>query len=124
MIYKLTIPARLHSNNEYIASCRRNPHQGAQMKRTDQNTVVWNINTQLRGIRIRKPVRMLYRWYEPNKRRDLDNISSYGRKVIQDALVACKVLKDDGWKYVVGFSDEFYLDKKHPRIEVYIEEVE
>lgn len=53
-------------------------------------------------------------------RRDLDNISSFGRKVIQDALVNAAVLKGDGWKHVVGFSDRFEVDKENPRIEVRI----
>lgn len=58
-----------------------------------------------------------------NKRRDLDNISSFGRKVIQDALVQAKVLKNDGWKNIIRFSDDFYLDPDNPRIEVDIEEI-
>ncbi len=66
---------------------------------------------------------MHYRWYEPDKRRDLDNVSAFGRKCIQDALVKTKVLQDDGWKNIVGFTDEFYTDKGNPRIEVDIEEV-
>ncbi|MFG6325582.1 MAG: RusA family crossover junction endodeoxyribonuclease [Lachnospiraceae bacterium] len=77
----------------------------------------------MRGIKIEKPVFMEYTWIEPNKRRDKDNISSFGRKVIQDALVSAGVLKDDGWRYVVGFSDRFEVDKKNPRIEVLIKEV-
>lgn len=36
---------------------------------------------------------MRYRWFEKDRRRDLDNVSSFGRKVIQDALVECGVLK-------------------------------
>lgn len=119
---KLVLPIRLHSLNEYIESCRRNPYQGAQMKRIDQQTVEWNIRSQLRGVRFRKPVRMSYTWYEKNRKRDPDNVSSYGRKVIQDALVSCGVLKDDGWSCISGFSDEFGVDKKSPRIEIIIEE--
>lgn len=67
---------------------------------------------------------MQYKWYKPNSRRDLDNISSFGRKVIQDALVKAKIITDDGWKNIVGFSDKFYVDKENPRIEVVIEEIE
>lgn len=118
--YKLVIPGRLHSLNEYIGACRRNPHQGASMKREDQQSIEWLIRSQLRGIRLDKPVRMSYRWYEPNQKRDLDNVSSYGRKVIQDALVSCRVLTDDSWKQVTGFSDTFEVDRKNPRIEVVI----
>lgn len=67
---------------------------------------------------------MHYTRYEPNKRQDKDNISSFGRKVIQDSLVQYGVLKDDGWKHVVGFSDRFEVDKENPRIEVKIIERE
>lgn len=66
---------------------------------------------------------MTYAWYEPNKRRDLDNVSSFGRKVIQDALVETRVLENDGWKNIVGFQDNFYIDADNPRVEVVIREV-
>ena len=122
MEYKIRLPMKLRSMNEYITACRKNPQEGARMKRTDQRSVEWCITSQLRGIRIKKPVRMVYRWYEPSRKRDKDNISSYGRKVIQDALVNCGVLKNDGWSYILGFSDEFYIDKKKPRIEVVLKE--
>lgn len=120
--YKLVIPMKLHSLNEYIGACRRNPHAGANMKKQDQQAVEWYVRSQLRGVHIRKPVRMSYTWHETSRRRDLDNISSYGRKVIQDALVNCRVLEDDSWKQVTGFKDEFTVDKKHPFIEVEIKE--
>ena len=92
------------------------------MKRKDQSDIEWYIRSQLRGIHLKKPVRMEYRWYEPNRKRDLDNVSSYGRKVIQDGLVATRVIQNDSWKQVVGFSDSFFVDKKNPRIEVTIVE--
>lgn len=121
-VYKLVIPMKLHSLNEYIEACRRNPYAGAKMKNKDQDAVGWHIRSQLRGVRINKPVTMTYKWHESNRKRDLDNISSYGRKVIQDALVECRVLVDDGWKQIHGFQDEFMIDKKHPYIEVIIKE--
>ena len=123
MIYKLVLPLKLHSLNEYIGACRRNAYQGAHMKRKDQSKVEWYIRSQLRGIHLKKPVRMSYRWYEPNRKRDLDNISGYGHKICQDALVNCRVIENDGWQYVTGFSDDFYVDKKNPRIEISIEEL-
>ena len=78
---------------------------------------------QLKGVRIEKKVRIDYIWYEKNKKRDLDNISSFGRKVIQDALVDNGILPNDGWENVVGFSDSFYVDKDNPRIEIIITEI-
>ena len=120
LVYKLILPMKLHSLNEYIDACRRNHYAGAKMKRSDQHSVEWCIRSQLKGLKIKYPVRMAYRWYEPNRKRDLDNISSYGRKVIQDALVACRVLEDDSWKQVKGFTDYFDIDSKNPRIEVFL----
>lgn len=124
MEYLLTIPGMLPNLNNYIAAERTNRHKGAEMKADSGNIVAVAIRQCLRGVSIEKPVEMHYLWYEPNKRRDKDNVSSFGRKVIQDALVQCGVLKDDGWKYVVGFSDRFEVDKKNPRIEILIREVE
>ena len=119
----LTIPGRLTGLNEYIAACRTNAHAGAKLKANEQARVEIAIRQQLRGVRIDSPVYITYRWYEQDRRRDLDNISSFGRKVIQDALVTTGVLKDDGWRQITGFRDEFYVDKHHPRIEVEIREV-
>lgn len=124
MEYLLIIPGALNNLNDYIAAERTNRHKGAKMKSDNGNIVSVAIRQCMRGIRIDKPVFMEYTWVEKNRRRDLDNISSFGRKVIQDALVETGVLKDDGWKYVVGFSDRFQVDKEHPRIEVLIREVE
>lgn len=123
MEYLLTIPGTLPNLNDYIAAERTNRHKGAKMKADNGNIVAVAIMQCLRGVKIDKPVYMEYTWYEPNKRRDKDNVSSFGRKVIQDALVQYGVLKDDGWKYVVGFSDRFEVDKENPRIEVKIREI-
>ena len=118
LILKFCIPDRLSGLNEYIEACRRNPHAGAKMKERDQDFVSWHIRQELKRITVKCPVRMVYRWYEKDRRRDLDNVSSYGRKVIQDALVETGILQNDGWKQITGFADDFYVDKKYPRIEV------
>lgn len=76
--------------------------------------------SQLRRVKFDCPVIMRYTWYEPNRKRDKDNISSFGRKCIQDALVKAGVLKNDGWNEIESFSDKFFVDKKNPRIEVEI----
>lgn len=123
MEYKLIIPGRLDGLNKFIGANRSNSCAGNNMKRRNERTVKKYIESCLHGVRIENPVFMEYTWYERNMRRDLDNISSFGRKVIQDALVDAAVLKGDGWKYVVGFSDRFEVDKMNPRIEVKITEV-
>lgn len=123
MRYQFTIPGRLKGLNEYITKCRSGWQGGSRMKKKDQEWVSLCIRNKLRGVHIVKPVELHYEWIEKDRRRDLDNISGYGHKIIQDALVECGVLEDDGPKYIVGFSDRFGVDKKHPRIEVEIEEM-
>ncbi len=123
MEYLLVIPTRLNNLNDYITADRTNRYKGAAMKARNEVLVKVTIKQQMRSIRIERPVYMEYTWYERNKRRDLDNISSFGRKVIQDALVQTRVLVNDGWNEIVGFSDQFYVDAANPRIEVLIREV-
>jgi Holliday junction resolvase RusA-like endonuclease len=65
---------------------------------------------------------LAFRWYEPNKKRDLDNIC-FAKKFILDALVSNEIIVADGWRCVKGFTDNFFIDKEKPRIEVDIEKV-
>ena len=88
MEYLLTIPGKLPGLNDYINAERTNRHKGAKMKADNGKIVAAAIRHCISGVSIRRPVFMEYTWAEPNRRRDLDNVSSFGRKVIQDALVA------------------------------------
>ena len=124
MQYTLIIKGKLDNLNDYITACRSSCYAGAELKHKNEDAVLCAIYEQLGRTRIKKKIKMQYKWYEPNSRRDMDNISSFGRKVIQDALVKAKIITDDGWKNILGFSDEFYVDKENPRIEVVIEEIE
>lgn len=93
------------------------------MKKTAQKAVESAVLAQ-RVKPVQTPVRIEYRFYEPDRRRDHDNVSSFAHKVIQDALVSLHILPDDGWDEITGYSDDFFLDKKRPRIEVTIIEME
>lgn len=117
---KLVIPCQLPGLNEYVEAERAHRQKGAAMKRRAQRTVELCAKTQLRKFCPAGPVWMKYTWYERNRRRDKDNISSFGRKVIQDGLVKAGILKNDGWAQIEGFSDKFLEDAKNPRIEVEI----
>lgn len=124
MTYKLTIKGKLDNLNDYITACRTNQYKGAKIKAHNEHKVLDSIYSQIGHIRISKPVYMSYHWIEPNRRRDLDNVSSFGRKVIQDALVQAKVLQNDGWANIIGFSDSFSVDRENPRIIIEIQEIE
>lgn len=42
------------------------------------------------------------------------------KKFILDSLQEVGIIKNDGWDEIISFRDEFYLDRKNPRVEVYI----
>ena len=119
----LVIEGQLPNLNEYTKACRGNKYVGAQMKKEAERIVSAYIQQQLNGIQFEGAVRLSFRWYEPNKKRDLDNIC-FAKKFILDALVSNEIIFADSWQGVVGFTDEFFIDKQEPRIEVDIEEVE
>lgn len=122
MTYKVIIDGRLSGLNDYIDTCRRNRYEGARLKKQEQERCIWHIKSQIKKP-IKSPVFITFRWGEPNMNRDLDNIC-FAKKYILDALVQSGRLKNDGWRDVKGFVDEFFVDADNPRIEVIIEEIE
>lgn len=123
MNQKFVINDRLPGLNEYTANQRANKYGGNLMKRTAQKAVEWQIRvSKLKPIK--SPVKLVYSFYEPNRRRDKDNISGFAHKVIQDALVNTGILKGDGWKDITGYTDSFFVDPKRPRVEVELVEVD
>ena len=95
-----TIPFRLPSLNEYIEACRRNPHAGAKLKRnTDAG-----ISAEIMAARIKpvtNPCIVQMVFTEGNRRRDVDNVES-AKKYILDALTGNGTLQGDSPKWVVG----------------------
>ena len=119
---KLIIEGRLPGLNDYIDAERNNKHKAAKMKRDCEQVVTLYAKQSLRNWKAKGPVVMHYLWVEKDRRRDKDNISGFGRKVIQDALVKAGYLRNDGWAHIERFTDDFAVDKTYPRIEVIIEE--
>ena len=116
----LIIDGTLAGLNEYTKACRGNRYSGAKMKK--DNEAIIKSYIFLQGIMpLKGRVKLAFRWYEPNRKRDLDNIC-FAKKFILDALVASGIIEADSWRCVVGFTDEFFMDKENPRIEVDIYE--
>lgn len=116
---KFTITGRLPGLNEYTKTNRANKYGGNSLKKKTEQFIIDCYREQLKELQITSQVEITYTWYEPNKRRDKDNIAS-AKKFINDALVKCGALKNDGWKQVSGFTDRFEVDKENPRVEVLI----
>lgn len=123
-MYKFTIPGILPGLNEYINAerGRAGRYAAAAMKKQAEHIIGWAIKSQLKRVRITRPVIIRYLWVEPNRKRDKDNIA-FAKKFIQDSLVKTGVLDGDGWKHIEKFYDNFAVDPKNPRIVVEIEEI-
>ena len=118
----LTIQGQLPNLNDYTLACRCHRQKGAKMKKDAESIISAYIMQQLKGVAFKNTVKLSFRWYEPNRKRDLDNVC-FAKKFILDALVSNGIIVADGWKGVVGFTDEFFVSKENPRIEVDIQEV-
>ena len=85
MEYQFTIDGTLPNLNDLIAAERQQIRvngkfttKGNELKQTNQELVIWHLRKYLRGVHINKPIRIKYTFYEPNRKRDLDNISAFG----------------------------------------------
>ena len=115
---KFTISGRLPGMNDFIGAMNANRWKGADLKRRETKRCAMAVM----GLSpIRKPVRLSISWYEPNGRRDIDNVAAGGTKVLLDGLVQAGILPNDGRKWVKAISHQFpEIDAKNPRVEVEI----
>lgn len=120
---KFTIYGRLPSLNDYVLACRSNKYAGASMKKRNEQIIDKAILKAIDGgllHRVSKyPITLKITWYEPNKRRDIDNIT-FAVKFIQDALVKAEIIQDDSQKFLNRNLHDVQVDEKDPRIEVEI----
>lgn len=111
MTYKFEIRRRLPSLNDYIHKINRNRFVGNKFKQDIQNEICWEIKTQLKNLKINKPVILHITWIEENKRRDVDNVYS-AVKYIQDVLVQMQVIKNDNSKNIVDVRHNIQYEKQ------------
>lgn len=113
---KFVIPGRLTGLNESIRIQRTNKYKANNLKKSEQSMIIAYIRkSKLKPVK--NAVKIKVDWYEPNNRRDIDNIT-FGIKQIMDSLVLAGVLYDDSRKYVIGIENNVFTDKDNPRIEV------
>ena len=98
MIQTFEIPLRLPTMNAMVAANRRSPYAGAGLKKKADADVCWWIKAA--GLApITNPCIVQMIFTEPDKRRDVDNVES-AKKFVLDALVKSGVLQGDSPKYV------------------------
>lgn len=118
---KLVYKGRLPAMNEIIGANRRNFYIGNKLKQKTQRDIISQLLLQKRGTEFQEKVNMRIWFYEPNQRRDEDNVKS-GLKFLLDALQELKILKNDSRRYLHIVSDEVFVDRENPRIEIELEE--
>jgi Holliday junction resolvase RusA-like endonuclease len=116
----LTVQGRLIGMNDLINSARTNRFGSAKQKKDQMKIVSSAILMDADFEAVRYPARVTPHidFYEPNSRRDADNVIGGGCKIIFDALVECGILVDDSRKYVSSAVCNVYTDKDNPRIEI------
>ena len=115
--HSFIIDGTLPNLNEYIACLNVSKFRGNKCKKETEKRIAKFIRKQLCGVTISEPVTVDITWFEPDKKRDKDNIA-FAKKFILDALVKSKVLANDGWACIEGFTERFYVDAKYPRVVV------
>lgn len=119
-----TIQGRLVGMNEIIGAARNNRFGSASQKKSQMQIVTDAIiaDEVFRKLRFEKKVNIYVSFIEKSSRRDIDNITS-ANKFILDSIVNYGILIDDSQKYVTKIVSEVFVDKENPRIEVTLEEV-
>ena len=113
----IVVPGRMDGLNDYTKACRANKYGGNAFKQRNQNMFVAEILARKLSPVTKFPCMLSIKWYEPNKKRDVDNIT-FAVKFILDALVETGILPNDSQKYVNKVEHEVLVDRENPRIEV------
>lgn len=96
------IKEKLPSLNDVISKNRSNRYVGAKFKKDIETVISWSIKKAVLAKTLKpivNPCVIEIEWHEATMRRDVDNIHS-SVKFILDALVKNGILKNDSRKYV------------------------
>lgn len=101
-INTFTVHAKLPSLNDVINVNRNNRYQGNNFKKEIEEVIGWDIKRALAAGTLKpveKPCVIYIEFHESSKRRDVDNIQS-SQKFLLDSMVRNGVLKNDSRRYV------------------------
>lgn len=109
------IQEKLPSLNEWTKKINNNRFGGNNFKKGKEKIIRQAIETAKNNSTLKPllntPLFVSFTWYEPNTKRDLDNIFLC-KKFILDALKDEKVIAEDNQANICGFNDRAVIDKK------------
>lgn len=109
------INTQLPSLNDYQNVCRYNRFAAAKFKKEYEEAIEWAIlkgkNSGTLQHITAYPVELDIEWHEKDRRRDVDNIKS-AAKFILDGMTKVGLIKDDSRKYIAQIHDTIVDDKK------------
>lgn len=122
MSAELFIPGRLPGLNEIIAArAARWKGTYSQTKR-EWTEVIGALAQAARLPTFERGVYVSFVLREPNRKRDPDNALAGAAKFVLDALVKARVLKNDGWRGILGISYRWELNRDAPGVLVRLSE--
>lgn len=118
------IKAKLPSLNQVVEKNRANKYAGAKFKKDIEEVIGWAIKQALTMKKLKpvqRPCVIHIDWHEATKRRDVDNIQS-SQKFVLDAMVQNGILINDSRRYVKQVKHEI-IDDSIDFVVVKIEEL-
>ena len=112
-------PGEMTSLNDYISVERTNRFMAASVKKAETEGIALLARNAAPIPDDAYPVSVYFKWYVKDRRKDPDNIA-YAKKFILDGLQDAGIITNDSFKCISHFSDDFFVDKLEPRVEVEI----
>lgn len=114
-VQRLRIPSQMPNLNAIIdAKATRYGKKGASAysKMKAEWTGVIGLLARSQRFECKSGGHFTYIFHERKRNRDPDNIVSGGVKLVQDGLVAAKLLENDGWEHVKGIRVRWVHNKE------------
>lgn len=104
--------------NKYVNAERSNRYAGAAIKKAETSRVT----ADALGCEpvTNYPLDVTIFWYRRDRRSDPDNISA-AVKFVFDGLQDAGIIRADGWREINSICHVFKIDKKRPRVEIFLE---
>jgi len=110
-VQRLTIGKKFPSLNDTLRKAKR--HWANYHKEKSELTYLVKMHCKQQRLRkSRQPVFLQFTWYEPNRKRDMDNVS-FAKKYVLDGMVEAGVLDNDSPRYISGWTERFLKAPRH-----------